>query len=121
MPLTLAVVIVNSISPFAALINVPNFSTTPSNSPNLLFSASAERKFLTVPDLSAPPVCFSSSAMMADLSESWRVGAAMMVCTLGSCLRTFPSEEMALAVLSRADCLAAAVYYGLLVEWWDSG
>ena len=100
-----------SISPFAALIRVLNLSHTPSSRPRRLFSASAERRFLTVPDLSAPPVCFSSSAMIWDLSESESVGAERMVCSLGSDLRTWNRLETALEVGSRTFCLAAAVYY----------
>lgn len=84
---TVAVVIVSSISPFAALIKVPNFSQTPSRSPSLLFSARAAKKFLTVFDLSCPPVCFSSSAIICDLSESDKVGALKMVWSLVSDFR----------------------------------
>lgn len=75
---------VSSISPLAALIRVPNFSQTPSRSPSRLFSAKADKKFLTVLDLSCPPVCFSSSATICDLSESDRVGADIMPWSLVS-------------------------------------
>ena len=51
-----------------------------------------------------------------------------MICaTLGSDLRTDERDEMAFAVASRADCLAAAVYWGdvsgmfLCTSGWDAG
>ncbi len=107
---TAALVMINSISPLLALINCVNLSHTPSRIPSRLFCASVERKFLTVPLLSAPPVCFSSSPMIADLSASCRVGVERIACSLVSCFMTEKREEMAREVLSRADCFAAAVY-----------
>jgi hypothetical protein len=114
---TAAEVILNSISPFEALINSANFSQTPSNKPSRLFSAKVARKFLTVPLLSAPPVCFSSSAMMADLSDSCRVGAAIRVCSFGSFFISVEREAMAREVLSKADCFTAAVYCKVVVSF----
>lgn len=108
---TCALTILNSNSPLPALISSPNFSAAPSNSPNRLFTASVERKFLTVPLLSAPPVCFSNSATISALSDCVRVGAPIRPCSLGSFLRTCRREAMARAVPSRVDCFAAAVYW----------
>lgn len=108
--LTAALVTVSSTSPLAALIRVVNLSHTPSSRPSRLFSASADKKFLTVPLLSAPPVCFSSSATIWDLSESESVGAERMVWSFGSDLRIWVRLLMALEVGSRTFCLAAAVY-----------
>ena len=52
--------------------------------------------------------------MMADLSDSWRVGVERIDCSLVSCFMTLTRDEMAREVLSRADCFAAAVYCGAL-------
>ena len=71
------------------------------------------KKFLRVPDLSAaaaPPVCFSSSAMMEDLSALVKVGACRIGDSLMSFLKTVFRAERALAMESRVDCLTAAVY-----------
>lgn len=82
--LTEALVTVNSTSPLAAPISSPNFSQTPFNKPSLLLAARVSRKFLTVSALSAPPVCFCSSATIADLSSEESVGAIMMLASLAS-------------------------------------
>jgi len=109
---TEALVTVNSTSPFAALISSTNFSQTPFNSPSLLFSANVSRKFLTVLPLSPPaPVCFCSSAMMADLSAAESVGASRIEVSLGSLMKTSLSVARAREVDSRVEVLTAAVYY----------
>lgn len=123
---TVALVIVNSSSPLAAPIKVVNLSVTPSNRPNRLFSARAASRFFTVPLLSAPPVCFSSSATISDLSLSDRVGVARMDDNLGSDLRIEVRDATALAAESRLLVLTAATYCAIgnpsvslsvLVQW----
>lgn len=109
---TAALVIVNSASPREAPIRTPNFSQTPSRMWRRLFSASVDRKFLTVPPLSAPPVCFSSSAVICDLSEVESVGAPRITVSLGSDLKICCSEAIALAVESSEEDFTAAVYCG---------
>lgn len=56
------------------------------------------------------PDCLLSSATMADLSSVLRVGALRMATRLGSLARRLPRVVRALAVGSRVDDLAAAVY-----------
>ena len=56
------------------------------------------------------PICFSSSATMADLSASVRVGVLRMVASWGSLVTRLLRAFRALAVGSRDDDLAAAVY-----------
>ena len=109
--LTEAVVIVNSISPLEADISWANLSQTPSRSASLLFSANAPKKFFTVPCLSCPPVCFSSSATICFLSPSDNDGAVRIVTSFGSDFKIEPRDAMAFAVGSRLDCFAAAVYW----------
>jgi hypothetical protein len=109
--LTAALDIINSISPRCALMSFSKFSQTFSSIPNRLFSAKVCRKFFTVPPLSAPPVCFSSSATIWDLSASVRVGARRMIGSLGSDFRIWLRELSALETESRALVFAAAVYW----------
>ena len=112
---TVALVMVKSISPRCAPINVENFSQTPSNMPSLLFSARVCRKFFMVSPLSAPPICFCSSCTICDLSPGVRLGALRMSGSLGSFLNTSDRADRDLAVLSSAEVLAAAVYYAITV------
>ncbi len=107
---TVALVMVNSISPRCAPINVENFSQTPSSIPSLLFSARVCRKFFTVSPLSTPPMCFWSSCTICDLSPGVRLGAWRMTGSLGSFLNTSDKAASDLAVFSSAEVLAAAVY-----------
>jgi hypothetical protein len=73
-----------------------------------LFSASVARKFLTV---SPPaPACLASSATTAERSSSVRVGAERMAVSLVSFSTRALRVLRALAVGSRVDDLAAAVY-----------
>lgn len=105
---TWALVTLSSTSPRAALMMAPNFSQTPFRRPRRLFSASVLRKFLTV---SPPaPACLASSATMADLSSAVRVGAARISDSLGSFSTMALRLLRALAVGSRVEVLAAAVY-----------
>ena len=116
---TAALVTTSSISPRCAPMSTANFSTTPSSTPNRLFSASVLRKFLTMPSLSAPPMCFWSSWMICCLSETERVGAWRISASLGSFLKTPASDSSDFAVGSRALVFAAAVYYHkLLAQLW---
>ena len=108
--LTAALDIINSISPRCALMSFSKFSQTFSSMPNRLFSAKVCRKFFTAPPLSAPPVCFSSSATIWDLSAPVRVGVRRMTGSLGSDFRSWLSELSALETESRALVFAAAVY-----------
>lgn len=62
--------------------------------------------------MSAPPVCFSSSAMICDLSLVLRVGAWRMTGSFGSLFRIWLREVKALETESSEFVLAAAVYYG---------
>jgi hypothetical protein len=87
-----------------------NFSTTPSSAPSLLFWASVERKFLTMPSLSWFPRFFWSSATMFCLSETVRVGALRTSTSLGSFLKRAESDSSDFAVGSRTLVFAAAVY-----------
>lgn len=100
----------SSTSPRAAATISPNLLTTPPRRPRRLFSARVSRKFLTVGV--APPACLASSATMAALSSALSVGASRMAPSLGSLSRRLPRLARALAVGSRADDLAAAVYCG---------
>lgn len=105
---TWALVTLSSTSPRAALMMVPNFSQTPFRRPRRLFSASVLRKFLTV---SPPaPACLASSATMAALSSAVRVGAARICDSLASFSTMALRLLRALAVGSRVEVLAAAVY-----------
>jgi hypothetical protein len=103
-------VTVNSTSPLEAPIKVPNFSTAPAKAPNLLLSARVCRKFFTVPLLSFPPRCFSSSAIIWLLSEAVREGADRMAASLVSFSKTLERASRDLAVGSRVEVFAAAVY-----------
>lgn len=107
--ITWALVMFNSISPLCALIKVWNFSITPSNRPNRLFSARAPKKFLRMSPLSPPATC-CNSWMIFCLSLTVRVGAFRTVVSLGSCLKTSPSCARDLATWSREEVLAEAVY-----------
>ena len=73
-----------------------------------MFSARVCSKFLTVATLA--PVCLLSSATIADLSSSVSLGVDRTFVNLGSFINTLLSLTMALAVRSRVDLLAAAVY-----------
>lgn len=99
-----------SISPLEAPISWPNFSQMPCRSPSLLFSARVSMKLTTILALSWPPVCFSSSAMISDLSLLESVGAWRIWPSFGSDLRTWPSDARAFDALSSAFDFAAAVY-----------
>lgn len=101
---------VNSTSPLAAPIKIANFSTTPAKAPSLLLSAIVCRKFFTVPLLSFPPRCFSSSAMIWLLSEVLREGADRMEASFASFSKILDRASRDLAVGSRAEVFAAAVY-----------
>jgi hypothetical protein len=69
-------------------MSTPNFSTTPTSTPNRLFSARVLRKFLTMPSLSALPMCFWSSWTICCLSETDSDGAWRIWTSLGSLLNT---------------------------------
>jgi hypothetical protein len=88
----------------------PNLSATPLRRPRRLFSARVSRKFLTVGELA--PACLDSSATMAPLSSAVRVGADRMAASLGSFSSRAERLLRALAVGSRLEVLAAAVYWG---------
>jgi hypothetical protein len=108
-------VTVISTSPLAAPIRILNFSTTPARAPSLLLSARVCSKFFTVPLLSFPPRCFSSSAMIWLLSSALREGADRRVERLASFSKTLERDSRDLAVGSRTEVFAAAVYYGKLL------
>jgi hypothetical protein len=91
-------------------MSTPNFSTTPSSAPSLLFWASVERKFLTMPSLSWLPRCFWSSWTMFCLSETVRVGALRTSTSLGSFLKRAARDSSDFPVVSRTLVFAAAVY-----------
>lgn len=86
----------------------PNLAQTPSRMPRRLFSARVCRKFLTVSPWAL--AAFSSSAMMADLSDAESVGVARILTNFSSFFRRLPREASDLAVGSREDVLTAAVY-----------
>jgi preprotein translocase subunit SecG len=73
-----------------------------------LFSARVCSKFLTV--VALVPVCLLSSATIADLSSAVSLGVDRTFVNLVSLKKTLLKLTMALAVRSRADILAAAVY-----------
>jgi hypothetical protein len=99
-----------STSPREALISSLNFSQTPFKMLSRLYSASVERKFLTVSLEPAEPKDFWSSATMALLSASDRVGVLRMAESLESLETTSFKALRALAVGSREEDLTAAVY-----------
>jgi hypothetical protein len=107
---TAALVTTSSTSPRCAPISTPNFSTTPSSTPRRLFSARVVSRFLTMPSLSALPMCFWSSWTICCLSETERVGAWRMSLSLGSFLKTLWRVLSDLPVASRALVFEAAVY-----------
>ena len=86
-----------------------NFSETPLSMPRRLFSARVARKFLTV-SLAAEPRVLDSSATMAFLSASLRVGVSRIAASLASLTYRSPSAFRALAVGSSVDVFTAAVY-----------
>jgi hypothetical protein len=88
----------------------PNLSQTPFRMLRRLFSARVERKFLTVSLEPTEPSCFCSSATMALLSASLRVGVLRIRESLVSLVTRSFRELRALAVGSSEDDLTAAVY-----------
>lgn len=107
---TVALVTVSSTSPRCAPMSTPNFSATPCSMPNRLFSARVVRRFLTMPSLSALPMCFWSSWTICCLSATVSEGAWRIWVSLASFWKTPCRAERDLAVGSRALVFAAAVY-----------
>lgn len=106
---TVALVTINSTSPREALISSANFSQTPFRLLKRLYSARVDRKFLTV-SLEPEPRDFCNSPTIALLSASDRVGVLRMVASLGSLVTRSFRALRALAVGSREEDFAAAVY-----------